>query len=262
MDPQDYALSPGRHATPGRGRCAMEWVAHLAGEGHTDRPASASRVAGAFARSWNDALAHEPRQRLRPYLSRMIGTADDGRDDERGWWCADWLVRGCLPAALEDAGLADDAERLRSAPPISSPAVAKELMSLVRRVRTDVAEARATARREASRVQRMSDWPLRRDGVRAVARSSGRNAALDAARAAVAAAPPAAARLRLVELAWAAAWDAVWTIAWQGPLRTPDELRAPAFALLDRMLPGEPGEPGEPVAPAPRSRALATARPT
>ena len=40
------------------------------------------------------------RQRLRPYLGRMIGTAGDGVDDARAWRCADWLVRTGAPALL------------------------------------------------------------------------------------------------------------------------------------------------------------------
>ena len=52
-----YRLSAGRHARPQQGRCAMEWVAHLAGEAHSDRPECVSLVVGAFARSFNDAAA-------------------------------------------------------------------------------------------------------------------------------------------------------------------------------------------------------------
>jgi hypothetical protein len=210
VESHEYALAPGRHVTPDRGRCAMEWVAHLAGEGHTDRPSSASPVAAAFTRSWNDALADAPRQRLRPYLARMIGTAGDGREQRRAWSCADWLVRTCLPAALEDAGLAADAERLRSAPAISCGRDAEDTLPLLRRTRAAAAAARTGARQEAFRASRPADWPLRRDGARAAARTSGRNAALDASRAALAAAPPDGRRAQLAELAWAAAWDALW----------------------------------------------------
>ncbi|MEO8967301.1 MAG: hypothetical protein ABI355_06855 [Solirubrobacteraceae bacterium] len=37
--PGDYRLEYGTHATAADGRCAMEWVAHLAGEPHSDQPA-------------------------------------------------------------------------------------------------------------------------------------------------------------------------------------------------------------------------------
>ena len=96
-----YQLAVGPHRRPGGARCAMEWVAHLAGEAHSDTPATVSPVLAAFARSRNDALDDSRRQRLRPYLARMIGTADDGLDERRAWLCVDWLVRTCVPALLE-----------------------------------------------------------------------------------------------------------------------------------------------------------------
>ena len=34
----DYTLAYGTHANPEDGRCAMEWVSHLAGEPHSDQP--------------------------------------------------------------------------------------------------------------------------------------------------------------------------------------------------------------------------------
>src|SRR4051794_41296019 len=83
MRTDSYRLSAGRHVRAEQGRCAMEWVAHLAGEAHSDRPECVSPVVGAFARSWNDALAETTRQRLRPYLGRMIGTAGDGAGEAR-----------------------------------------------------------------------------------------------------------------------------------------------------------------------------------
>ena len=89
----DYTLAYGTHATPEDGRCAMEWVSHLAGEPHSDEPACVSPVLRAMCIALNDGLEHEPRQRLRPYLARTIGTADDGLDTERGWMAMDWLIR-------------------------------------------------------------------------------------------------------------------------------------------------------------------------
>jgi hypothetical protein len=96
----DYVLSYGTHATPQDGRCAMEWVTHLAGEPHSDSPACVSPVLRAICIALNDGLEHEPRQRLRPYLARTIGTAGDGHDDRRGWLAMDWLIRGYTPAWL------------------------------------------------------------------------------------------------------------------------------------------------------------------
>src|SRR3954447_19372090 len=105
MRTDSYRLSAGRHVRAEQGRCAMEWVAHLAGEAHSDRPDCVSPVVGALARSWNDALEETTRQRLRPYLGRMIGTAGDGGDEARAWRCTDWLPRPGAPPPLGVAGV-------------------------------------------------------------------------------------------------------------------------------------------------------------
>jgi hypothetical protein len=73
-----YYLSRGKHEDPTHGRCAMEWVAYLAGEPHTDRPKCVDITLRIFLAALNDGLGDEDRQRLRPYLARCIGTADDG----------------------------------------------------------------------------------------------------------------------------------------------------------------------------------------
>lgn len=108
MRQDDYTLAYGTHATPEEGRCAMEWVSHLAGEPHSDAPACVSPVLRALCIALNDGLADGPRQRLRPYLARTIGTADDGLDTPRAWMAMDWLVRTYTPAWLALAGLHDD----------------------------------------------------------------------------------------------------------------------------------------------------------
>jgi hypothetical protein len=115
---QDYTLTYGTHASPDEGRCAMEWVSHLAGEPHSDAPRCVSPVLRALCISLNDGLADRPRQRLRPYLTRTIGTAGDGLDEARAWLAMDWLVRTYTPAWLRVAGLADAAQRLADRAPI------------------------------------------------------------------------------------------------------------------------------------------------
>ena len=234
METHEYALSRGRHASPDRGRCAMEWVARADRGRRTPTARDAtSAVAAEYVRHLNDVLADEPRQRLRPYLSRMIGTAGDGLDEQRAWSCAPRLARTCLPAALDAAGLQEHAQRLRFAP-------AEELHGAVDEARAAAADARAAARERARRACVPIEWSLRRERARAAARGAGRAAALDAARAALTAAAPDAERSALAETAWAAAWDALWAAAWDGrALPTAEALRAGAFDLLDQMLPGE-----------------------
>jgi hypothetical protein len=196
----DYRLAAGPHRRPGTGRCAMEWVAHLAGEPHSDAPRSVSPVLAAFARTLNDALGDADRQRLRPYLARTIGTAGDGRDAERAALCAEWLARECAPAMLAHAGVD--------------------------------ASAAAAARAERRR-------PGRADGarhaVRAAARVAGWDAALAGARAGGQERAAAAAWGIVRDACWAAAWrdgPAPWE-----PLRPVAlALQRSTFALFDRLL--------------------------
>jgi hypothetical protein len=203
----DYRLAAGPHRRPGTGRCAMEWVAYLAGEPHSDAPRTVSPVLAAFARTLNDALGDADRQRLRPYLARSIGTAGDGLDAERAQACARWLADECAPAMLAHAGLG----------PGTTPAAA--------------AAARAARRR-----------PAHADGARHAVRAAARVGGWDAALAAVRATPEAGLE-REAAAAWAITRDAAWAAAWRdGP--APWELMQPVarslqrstFALLDRLL--------------------------
>lgn len=59
----------------------MEWVAYLAGEEHSDQPVCVSPMLRKFCISLNDVLPDEPRQRLRPYLARTIGTSPEREED-------------------------------------------------------------------------------------------------------------------------------------------------------------------------------------
>jgi hypothetical protein len=114
----DYTLAYGTHATPDDGRCAMEWVSHLAGESHSDEPACVSPVLRALCIALNDGLEDEPRQRLRPYLARTIGTVDDGLDFARAWMAMDWLIRVYTPAWLRLAGLRESGDALAALAPV------------------------------------------------------------------------------------------------------------------------------------------------
>lgn len=108
----DYTLAYGTHPSPQDGRCAMEWVAHLAGERHSDQPDCVSAVVRALCMALNDGLNCSERQRLRPYLTRMIGTAADGLDEWRAWMALDWLIGVYAPTWLRRAGLYDAAAPL------------------------------------------------------------------------------------------------------------------------------------------------------
>ena len=245
----DYTLAYGTHATPDDGRCAMEWVSHLAGEPHSDQPACVSLVLRAFCTTLNDSLEDVPRQRMRPYLARTIGTAHDGLDEWRSWLAMDWLIRVYTPKWLRQAHLTDAAERLEALDPVlDSPALdpALEALELARR------DARV-AWGETLRVAR--GWPIPwaagRSAAREAAWASGGAAAWSAARVAVgdiagdrarataraAAGDTAAAAAR--EARAGAERSAASEAARAALAPTAAALADSALALLDRMLPTE-----------------------
>lgn len=101
---ESITLDFGPHPTFTSGHCAMEVVAWLAGEGHTDAPSCASRVLRSYTVTLNDLWNDEQRQRLKPFLPRMIGTGDDGKDAARGRIALDHLAQMTVPW-LELAGI-------------------------------------------------------------------------------------------------------------------------------------------------------------
>jgi hypothetical protein len=85
-------LDRGDHDTRNRGVCLMEAVAWWAGEPHTDQPRCVSPVLATFGMSLNDRFPDDRRQRLKPLIPLLPGTAGDGLDERRGYLALDWLV--------------------------------------------------------------------------------------------------------------------------------------------------------------------------
>ena len=128
---ETITLESGGHATREEGVCAMEAVAWLAGEPHSDAPECASPVIAAFLRSWNDALpTDEGRQRLLlPLLPLAVDTrADDDTELWRSYMALDWLVRVHTVAWLRLAGLGDHAEVLSGLAEITGPATMEKAL--------------------------------------------------------------------------------------------------------------------------------------
>jgi hypothetical protein len=215
--------------------CVMEAVAYVAGEKHTDHPECVSPVIGAFCRTWNDDLDDATRQRLKPYIPRLVGTrASKKVEDARAWLVTDWMVRVHTPAWLELGGMKEQADALRALPEILSADVAEKAQPTIDGARKKAAASGAAA------------WDVARDAAGA--------AAWDAAGAAAGAASGAAAwdvvaRDAAGAAARAAAWDAAGAAAWDGVARdaagaaawaalkpTVVSLQDSAFALLDRLI--------------------------
>lgn len=118
FDLDSLYLSTGGHTDRDCGVCLLEAIAWFAGEPHSDRPACVCPALGAFGRAWNDGLDDTTRQKLIPYIPRIVGTAGDGAQYRRGWMAFDWLIRVCLPEFLNLAGLSEEAASLRRLPEI------------------------------------------------------------------------------------------------------------------------------------------------
>jgi hypothetical protein len=134
----DITLKYGSHRSVEAGLCAMEAVAWLAGEKHSDSPRCACPVVANMVRRLNDRLPNdETRTRLlKPLLVKLIGSRSTPEvERKRAYLAADWAVREGTPLALESAKLPDEAAKLRALPPIvdvESARVGKEAARAVR----------------------------------------------------------------------------------------------------------------------------------
>ncbi|MFH8253232.1 hypothetical protein ACH3VR_22895 [Microbacterium sp. B2969] len=71
-------LSPGRHRSPRRGACFMEFASYLAGERWSDHPACTHGTLAQLARMVNDRTSDVGRARLAPLIPSVVGlTSDD-----------------------------------------------------------------------------------------------------------------------------------------------------------------------------------------
>jgi len=81
--------------------CIMSLVALLAGEAHTDAPATASAVIREFAMTINDSIPDSMRPRLKPFAPRIINTRD-GLDIARANLLIDAALTDLLPSISAD----------------------------------------------------------------------------------------------------------------------------------------------------------------
>ena len=74
-------LSVGRHRSPRRGACFMEFASFLAGERWSDHPSCTHHLLAQLARQVNDNLGDGDRQQLVPLIPLVVGR----RGDDRTW---------------------------------------------------------------------------------------------------------------------------------------------------------------------------------
>lgn len=187
-------LKYGSHASFEEGVCAMEAVAWLAGEEHTDAPQCACPVIAAVVRTFNDALpTDDERTRLiRPLLTKIVGTRKEGTPAERAsvllkrmYMVYDWYMRVRAPAFLRLAGLEKEAASLQACLPVVDDASLKAIEEAAR-----AAESVA----------------------RSVARNAERNAAKNAAKNVVRSAVEYAAKSAAKSVPWSVPWSAARSV--------------------------------------------------
>ena len=74
-------LSRGKHHSPRRGACFMEFASFLAGERWSDHPSCTHPLLAQVARRVNDLIGDEGRQQLTPLIPLVVGR----RGDDRTW---------------------------------------------------------------------------------------------------------------------------------------------------------------------------------
>lgn len=92
-------LSRGKHRTPKRGACFMEYASYLAGESWSDHPACTDPALASLARMVNDCTSDAARGRLVTLIPAVIGLVGDGR--RTGIQLAALAASAALPVASE-----------------------------------------------------------------------------------------------------------------------------------------------------------------
>src|SRR5450830_1011941 len=118
LDLATLVLRSGTHTSALDGVSLMEAVSILAGEPWSNSPSCTSPVIAAYARSLNDWLADDARQRLKAYIPRLIGTAEPDFELRRAFVCADAAVRVFAPLAFAAAGLLEEVVKLGALAPV------------------------------------------------------------------------------------------------------------------------------------------------
>src|SRR5262245_3508447 len=195
-------LKAGGHEDRAEAVCAMEAVAWLAGEPHSDSPVCACPVVSSFMRSWNDAIRDDVHRTelLKPLLPLLVGSKSTADVElERSYLAFDWLARAQAPAWLDlTPVLKPRAEALRGLAPLrdreSVAAADKPLAAAGAAARAAAGDAAGAGAGDAA-------WDAAWDAARAAAGAAARDAAGAAARAAV------------WDAAGAGAGDAAWDAA-------------------------------------------------
>jgi len=137
----NFIPSVGNHEAESGELCAMEYVAFLAGEKHSDQPQCACPVISEYVRELNDKMPDKWRYKLRGYLLRLIGNRAHDNEQARAEYLAFQVGRVFVPIAFRTAGPVDHAKAIEGAKSISELLDAADATSKAARVAGEAALA-------------------------------------------------------------------------------------------------------------------------
>lgn len=140
-------LARGRHRRPTKGACFMELASFLAGERWSDHPSCTHPLLATLARTVNDQMSDEGRQRLAPLVPSVIGLRSEDRAVDVG------LALLCATRALPV--VAEDSQRVLAVGIIAAERRLAEIEG-----RTD-GELTDRSRRALDEVPHAADWARR-----------------------------------------------------------------------------------------------------
>ncbi|MHC4816120.1 MAG: hypothetical protein ACYTFN_23925 [Planctomycetota bacterium] len=132
---EQFPISRGAHESRDDGLCAMEMVAWLAGEEHSDDPRCACPVIASYVRALNDCLpSNADRERhLRRLLPQLVNTRSHLQlRRRRAFRVADHGARVLAAMFFEARGDREAAARMRALAPIQNRARAQAAHDLAR----------------------------------------------------------------------------------------------------------------------------------
>lgn len=226
IDLDSLVLERGRHSYPEQGLSILEAVSVIApNEKFGDAPRTVSPVIASFLRDWNDSLDDAPRQELKPYIPKVIGSVlSEDVEELRAWQCTDWLVRVQAPIWLRAAGLEEFAEAIENQEPVVTPDNARAAQQAL----DSAAEVANAAARDGARQWKANGeaawarigpkaWDSAGNGVKLAVKNAARPAAAPAL-AAAGYGRRYAARDAAAEVASDVGWDAAFMVAWSAAL--------------------------------------------
>lgn len=244
VDLDTLFLDRGKHAYAEQGMNVLEAVSAISpNEKFGDAPRSVSPVIAAFLREWNDVLEDEPRQHLKQFIPRIVGSVlTDDVEEYRAWLATDWLVRAQSPVWLGAAGLDEFAAALTEQEPVVFPDQARAVQTLLDEAAAyanvgakDLSKEWGEAGEQAWAQVGPKSWESAGNGVKMAVRRA-TSGCQKAASAAAGYGLRYAARDAAVEVACDSAWDAAFIVAWKvalpiGGFRTGEASAAAAGAL-------------------------------